>query len=74
MFILKGLTRKESSMSLAKTWYAVAEAESKYGVPKNLILKWVEEGLVRCEQDGGKVVSVNGDDLELKVEEYVKKG
>jgi hypothetical protein len=61
-------------MSLAKTWYTVAEAESKFGVPKNLILKWVEDGLVRCEQDDGKVVSVNGDDLELKVEEYVKKG
>jgi hypothetical protein len=60
-------------MSLAKTWYTVEEAESKFGVPKNLVLKWVEEGLVRCEQDGGKVVSVNGDDLELKVEEYVKK-
>lgn len=61
-------------MSLAKTWYTVEEVESKFGVPKTLVLKWVEEGLVRCESSGGKVVSVNGDDLELKVEEYVKKG
>jgi hypothetical protein len=60
-------------MSLAKTWYAVEEAESKFGVPKAMIMKWVDEGLVRCEQDDGTVVSVNGDDLELKVEEYVKK-
>lgn len=59
-------------MSLAKTWFSVEEAESKFGVPKNLVLKWVEEGLVRCEQADGKVTSVNGDDLELKVEEYVK--
>lgn len=61
-------------MSLAKTWYTVDEAESKFGVPKSLILKWVDEGLVRCELDGGKVATVNGDDLELKVDEYVKKG
>ncbi|MDD2321600.1 MAG: MerR family transcriptional regulator [Geobacteraceae bacterium] len=61
-------------MSLAKTWYSVADAESKFGVPKALILKWVDEGLVRCEQEDGTVVSVNGDDLELKVDEYVKKG
>lgn len=61
-------------MSLAKTWYTVEEAESKFGVPKNLILQWVEDGLVRTEQDDGKVVTVNVDDLELKVEEYVKKG
>ncbi len=61
-------------MSLAKTWYTVAEAESKFGVSKAMILKWIDEGLVRCELDDGKVVSVNGDDLELKVEEYVKKG
>jgi len=56
-------------MSLAKTWYSVADAESKFGVPKALILKWVDEGLVRCEQEDGTVVSVNGDDLELKVDE-----
>ena len=61
-------------MSLAKTWYTVDEAASKFGVPKNIVLKWVEEGLVRCEQTGGNVASVNGDDLELKLEEYVKKG
>jgi len=60
-------------MSLAKTWYTLQEAESKFGVPKSRILQWVEEGLVRSEQDGGKVTAVNGDDLELKVEEYVKK-
>lgn len=59
-------------MSLAKTWFSVEEAESKFGVPMKLVLKWVEEGLVRCEQDDGKVISVNGDDLALKVEEHVK--
>jgi hypothetical protein len=66
--------RKEHvNMSLAKTWYSPEEAESKFGVPKSLILKWVEEGIVRCEQRETRVLAVNGDDLELKVEEYVKK-
>jgi hypothetical protein len=74
MVILKGHVKGETYMSLAKTWYTVEEAESKFGVPKNLILQWVEDGLVRTEQDDGKVVTVNVDDLELKVEEYVKKG
>ncbi len=60
-------------MSISKTWYAPDEAESKFGVPKSLILQWVEEGLVRSEQRGTKVLVVNGDDLELKIEELIKK-
>lgn len=58
-------------MSLVKTWYDLGEAESKFGVQKQLILKWVEEGLVRSEQEGGKVVRVNGDDLALKAGEFI---
>ncbi|MRR58444.1 MAG: MerR family transcriptional regulator [Deltaproteobacteria bacterium] len=61
-------------MSLAKTWYTLEEAASKFGVPKSLITKWVDEGMVRCEQQGTRLVVVNGDDLELKVKEYVKQG
>jgi len=61
-------------MSLAKTWYTPDEAASKFGVPKALVIKWVDEGIVRCEQQGTKLVVVNGDDLELMVKEYVKKG
>ncbi|KAF0218450.1 MAG: hypothetical protein FD174_2911 [Geobacteraceae bacterium] len=58
-------------MSLVKTWYTLDEAESKFGVQKHLILKWVEEGLVRSEQEEGRVVRVNSDDLELKARELV---
>ncbi len=60
-------------MSLVKTWYTLDEAESKFGVQKHLILKWVEEGLVRCEQEGSKVVRINGDDLELKAAELLNR-
>lgn len=61
-------------MSLAKTWFTLDEAESKFGVSRARILKWVDEGVVRCEQQDGRVVMLNGDDLELKVKEYVRKG
>jgi predicted site-specific integrase-resolvase len=61
-------------MSLAKTWFALDEAVSKFGVSKAMILKWVDEGMVRCEQRDGRVVTVNGDDIELKLKEFVSKG
>jgi predicted site-specific integrase-resolvase len=60
-------------MSLAKTWYTPEEARSKYGMDISTLMKWVEEGLVRCEQRDSKVMAVNGDDIELKIKEYVKR-
>jgi predicted site-specific integrase-resolvase len=59
-------------MSLLKSWCTLDEAESKLGISKSLILKWVEEGIVRSEDYQGKVIRVNLDDLELKVAEMVK--
>ncbi len=56
-------------MSIEKTWYTLDEATEKFGVEKELILSWVEEGLVRGEEADKKVVRVNIDDLELKVQE-----
>jgi len=58
-------------MSLVKKWCTLDEAESKYGIKKTLILKWVEDGIVRSEGQRGKVINVNVDDLERKLEELV---
>jgi predicted site-specific integrase-resolvase len=61
-------------MSLAKTWYTLNEAASKFGVEKQQILKWVEEGLVRAETEQPDVIRVNADDLELEIGDRVQRG
>jgi hypothetical protein len=63
------MQRKEMAMSFEKTWYSLNEAIEKFGLEKGLILKWIEDGLVRAEEIDGKVERVNGDDLDLKVQE-----
>ena len=59
-------------MLLEKSWFTPDEAEAKFGIEKSLILEWVEEGMVRCETEGERVVRVNVDDLELKLEERLR--
>jgi predicted site-specific integrase-resolvase len=59
-------------MSLIKTWYSPEEAAAKFGVQKSLIIEWVDEGLVRCEREAGKVARVNIDDVQLEVEAMVR--
>ena len=56
-------------MSLGITWFTLEEAVSKYCLEEPLILKWVDEGLIRAEESAGRVVRINIDDLELKVQE-----
>lgn len=56
-------------MSLGKTWYTVEEASEKFGVTKEQVLAWITEGAIRTESDGRKIVQINGDDLDLKVQE-----
>jgi hypothetical protein len=56
-------------MSLGMSWCSIEEAVTKYSLEKSLILKWVDEGVVRAETVDKRVVSVNLDDLELEVQE-----
>jgi predicted site-specific integrase-resolvase len=59
-------------MLIDTSWYTPEDAEAKFGIDKSLILEWVAEGLVRCETEKGKVVRVNVDDLELKLEDRAR--
>jgi predicted site-specific integrase-resolvase len=58
-------------MSLVKTWYTLESAASKFGIQADQLLEWVEEGLVRAEQEGDEVVRVNIDDVRIEVETMV---
>lgn len=60
-------------MALIKTWYAPAAAADKFGIQKSLVLLWVDDGLVRCEREHGKVALVHIDDIHLRVEAMVGK-
>ena len=56
-------------MSYVNSWLDLEEAVVKFGVARAQILGWVEDGLVRAEEEGKGVVRINVDDLELKVQE-----
>jgi len=58
-------------MSLGKTWYTVEEAAEKYCLEKSLLLKLVENGVLRSEEADNGTVRVNVDDLALKVQEII---
>lgn len=60
-------------MALIKTWYEPAAAAEKFGIQKSLVMLWVDDGLVRCEREHGKVALVNIDDIRLRVESMLQK-
>ena len=54
-------------MSLTKSWYSSDEASSKFGVSREQLQQWVDEGLVRTEEGKGKIILLNGDDIEQEL-------
>ncbi|NVN90077.1 MAG: MerR family transcriptional regulator [Desulfuromonadales bacterium] len=56
-------------MPQGTSWYTVEQANAKYCLEASLILKWVEQGVVRAEQADTRKMQVNAKDLEQKVRE-----
>lgn len=56
-------------MSIGVDWITIEEAAAKYSLDKALLLKWVNEGVVRAEEAQHKVARINVADLELEVQE-----
>lgn len=61
-------------MALIKTWYDVVGAADKFGIKKTTLMFWVDEGLVRCEREGGDVVRVHIDDVRMQVADMISEG
>ncbi|MDO9080377.1 MAG: MerR family transcriptional regulator [Desulfuromonadales bacterium] len=59
-------------MSLEQNWQNLDDAAQKYGVEKSSLLHWIEEGIIRSEENAEQVLLVNLDDLELKIHELTK--
>jgi predicted site-specific integrase-resolvase len=58
--------------TLGDSWCTIEEVESKFGISMDLVLEWVKEGILRSEEQDGKVFRVNIDDLRMKIREELR--
>lgn len=54
---------------VGESWCPIELVESKFGVSRDIVLQWVNDGILRSEEQGGAVIRVCIDDLKLKIEE-----
>ena len=59
---------KGGIMPVSKTWYTIEEATAKFGLEEERLRIWIEEGVIRTEEEKG-VLRLDGDDLELKIQD-----
>jgi excisionase family DNA binding protein len=54
-------------MSLTKNWYTIDEAAAKFGISNKQLQEWVENGVLRTEEGQGKVIRLDGEDIEREL-------
>lgn len=56
-------------MTIEGSWLEVDAAIAKYGIGREKLCRWIADGIIRTEEGRDKVLRINIDDLDLKIQE-----